>query len=176
MDFNELIVARRSVRDYRPEMPSDEAIRKVVDAGRLAPSAGNFQPWLFLVAKGDEAKEAIRSSYVAFNRTASAGVPVMVVVCGDHATSWKRKSDGKDFCDVDAAIATDHMTLMAAELGLGTCWICGFDREALAANLGLSGKLEPIAVLHLGYPAGDGADGGGVEKKRKPLDEVLRFI
>lgn len=174
MDFRELITARRSVRDYGPEMPSDDAILQVVDAGRMAPSAGNFQPWLFLVAKGDEAKDAIRSSYVSFNKTASAGVPVMIVVCGDHGVSWKRKSDGKDFCDVDAAIATDHMTLMAAELGLGTCWICGFDREALARSLGLADTLEPIAVLHLGHASRP--DGAGEGKKRKPLGEVLRFI
>ena len=74
---------------------------------------------------------------------------------------------------VDAAIAADHMTLMAAELGLGTCWICGFDRATLAGKLGLADNLEPVAVLHLGYPARDGEGG---EKKRKPLDEVLRFI
>jgi len=154
-------------------MPPDELIRKVVDAGRLAPSAGNFQPWLFLVAKGDGAKDSIRSSYIAFNKTASLDVPVMIVICGDHAASWKRKSDGKDFCDIDAAIAVDHMTLMAAELGLGSCWICGFDRATLAANLGLTDNLEPVAVLHLGYPLQDVRD---AEKRRKPLDEVLRFI
>ena len=54
------------------------------------------------------------------------------MACGDYGLSWRRSIDDKDHCDIDVAIAVDHMTLAAAEIGLGTCWVCAFDAENVA--------------------------------------------
>jgi nitroreductase len=95
------------------------------------------------------------------------------VLCGNHSESWKR-IDGKDHCDVDIAIAADHMTLAATDLGLGTCWICNFDREACAGALALPDHMEPIVILSIGYPA-DKADPERHGSKRKTLEAIVHF-
>ena len=75
--------------------------------------------------------------------------PVVIVACGDHSVSWKR-ADGKDHCDVDLAIAIEHMVL-ATDLGLGTCWVCAFDAQRCHEIPALPDNLE-YCLLPLGYP------------------------
>jgi nitroreductase len=96
-----------------------------------------------------------------------------IVVCTDHSRSWKR-SDGKDHADIDAAIATDHITLAAASIGLTTCWVCNFDKPKLAEVLNLPDHIEPVILLPLGYPD-DVADPGRHSSKRKTLDEMVVY-
>lgn len=97
--------------------------------------------------------------------------PVIIVICGDHSRSWRRP-DGKDHLDIDAGIAVDHMTLSAAELGLGTCWVCNFDSMLCHTILGLPSNIETIALLPLGYPA-DEVDVNRHDTKRKSIDEMV---
>lgn len=87
-----------------------------------------------------------------------------------HSQSWKRKSDGKDFADVDAAIAIDHLVLKATELGLGTCWICNFDVEMARKKLELPDHIEPIAIIPIGYTTSEAP-----VKKRKDLSELVHW-
>ena len=94
--------------------------------------------------------------------------PLIIVVCADHLQSWKRSYDGKDFAGIDVAIATDHMTLMATSLGLGTCWICHFNTKKCIELLNLPPNIEPIALLPVGYPKGEMP-----LKKRKKLNEIV---
>jgi len=167
MDFKSLIKARHSVRKYKPEVLSDELLNEVLDAGRIAPTAVNKQPFVFIVLTEKEKLDAI---YQAYPREWFATAPQVIVICGDHQASWKR-NDGKDHADIDVAIATDHMTLRAAELGLGTCWVCNFDVEKATKALNLPGHIEPAVLLPIGRPE-------EVEvppKKRKPLSDIVRF-
>ena len=97
----------------------------------------------------------------------------MIVICGDHSVSWKR-SDGKDHCDTDVAITTDHMTLQATELDLATCWICAFDPEKARTLLKLPDHLEPVVLLPVGYPL-DEFDPERHSEKRKPLSEIVNY-
>ncbi|NLI61622.1 MAG: nitroreductase, partial [Clostridiales bacterium] len=97
--------------------------------------------------------------------------PVIIVACGDHSQSWKR-GDGKDHCDIDVAIAIDHMTLAAAEEGLGTCWICAFDAELCHEILELPEDMEVIALLPIGYPQEE-SDEERHNRQRKPLDQIV---
>jgi Nitroreductase len=97
--------------------------------------------------------------------------PVYIIVCGDHNTAWKRKEDDKDHTDIDAAIAIDHMTLQAIELGLGTCWICNFYVEKCREFFQLPEHIEPIAILSLGYPSDDKIP----TKKRKSLNKIVHW-
>jgi len=166
MDFEELVRARRSVRAYAPRPVPADAIRSVLEAGQLAPSAANRQPWHFVV--GTE-PERLRKVYAAYPRDWFASAPAVIVVCVEPERAWKR-ADGKNFCDVDGAIAMDHMILRAAELGLGTCWIAAFDPAKLRDALELPAGVEPLVMTPLGYPADEPKP-----KERKPLEEIVHW-
>lgn len=95
--------------------------------------------------------------------------PAIIAVCGNHSKSWRR-ADGKNHCDIDAAIAIDHLTLAAAELGLGTCWVCAFNSMECSKVLGLSARVEVMALLPIGYPEeGAESDVNRHEAQRKKL-------
>ncbi len=167
MDFSSLILKRYSVRIYRNKPVEEEKLMSILEAGRLAPSAVNYQPWYFIVIRSEEEREKLNLLY---HRDWFKTAPVVIVVCADHSVSWKRSLDGKDFADVDAAIAIDHMTLQSADLGLGTCWVCNFNAKGCKKQLNLPSHVEPIALLPLGYP-----DDTPPVKKRKPLEEVVFY-
>lgn len=170
MTFLELAKKRYSVRNYLDKPVEKEKLMYVLEAGRVAPSAANFQPWHFIVFTGGEKKKRICTTY---NRPWFVHAPVIILICGDHDTSWKR-SDGKDHCDIDISIVADHMTLAAAEIGLGTCWVCNFDAKKTSEILCLPDHIEPIVFLSLGYP-GDAEDKGSRHKIRKKMDDLLHW-
>lgn len=148
MKFDDLITSRFSVRSYTSEKIDRSIVLDILEAARMAPSAANFQPWHFIVITE---KEDLNSIHEVYHRSWFKEAPVCIVVCADHSQSWKRKSDGKDFADVDAAITIDHLVLKATELGLGTCWICNFDVELARHKLELPVHIEPIAIIPIGY-------------------------
>jgi nitroreductase len=169
MDFHDLVKKRCSIRKYKEIPVEEEKLLAVLEAGRLAPSAVNLQPWHFIVAREPEMRRQVAATY---SKTWILTAPVIIVICGDHARSWRR-GDGKDFCDVDIAIATDHMTLAAAQAGLGTCWVCKFDAMKCHELLKLPSHIEPAVLLPLGYP-----DEEGNMKRhlsRRPLEEVVHW-
>ncbi len=168
MHFKELMKTRYSVREYHDNKIDHKLLKEVVNAGRLAPSAANKQPWKFIVVDDDELLNQIRTAYT---REWFQKAPGLIIIYGDHNSSWKRSYDSKDHCDVDAAIAIDHMTLMAAELGLGTCWVCHFDPKVVNQVIKPKEGWEPIALLTIGYPVELKAP----EKKRKNIDVVLSY-
>ena len=166
MSVLELMQRRSSVRSYQDRPVETEKLRQVLEAARVAPSACNNQPWRFVVVTDKALQTRISARWAAL-------APVIIVAVGDHGSSWRRR-DGKDHADIDVAIAVDHMTLMAAELGLGTCWVCAFDAAACAAALGLAGHEEAIALLPVGYPA-HASDPGRHATTRKPLDAITTW-
>ncbi|NOU61909.1 nitroreductase family protein [Marinifilum caeruleilacunae] len=168
MDLRTIIENRYSVRSYQTKEVEEEKLIKILEAGQLAPSAVNFQPWHFIVVREEENHQKVSEIY---HREWFKEAPVYIIICGDHQAAWKRKEDGKDHTDVDAAIAIDHMTLQATELGLGTCWICNFYVEKCREYFQLPEHIEPIAILSLGYPNDDKIPA----KKRKTLDEIVHW-
>jgi nitroreductase len=169
MDFVQLAKSRYSSRKYKQLSVEDDKLNFVLEAGRVAPSAANYQPWFFVVVRGENI-ENIRNCY---QREWFKTAPMCIIICSDHSKSWKR-SDGKDHGDIDAAIAADHMTLAATSIGLATCWVCNFNRPKLADVLNLPDYIEPVIILPLGYP-GDTADIERHASKRKVLDEIVIF-
>jgi nitroreductase len=168
MLFLELAKKRYSTRSYKEVPVEREKLEQVLETGRIAPSAGNRQPLYFVVATDDKVRKEVASTYRGqWIRQA----PAIIVVCGDHSTSWKR-GDGKDHCDIDAAIAADHMTLAAAELGLGTCWICAFDAKKCRKILQLPKNVEAIALLPIGYPDDQG-DPNRHQEQRKKMEDIV---
>jgi nitroreductase len=170
MSFLDLAKKRYSVRKYRDLPVEKEKLRQVLEAGRVAPSAANYQPLIFIVIQDNEMFKKIASTY---KRDWIQQAPVLIVICGDHGSSWRRP-DGKDHLDVDAAIAIDHMTLAATDLGLGTCWICMFDSMRCHEILNLPTHVETIALLPLGYPA-ESVDAARHDTKRKKFDEIVHW-
>jgi nitroreductase len=167
MDAMDAVKKRYSVRSYMDKEVEKEKLLQVLEAGRLAPSAVNFQPVHLIVITKEQEKRKI---YETYRRDWIKEAPVIIAVCGDHRTSWKR-NDGKDHCDIDAAIAVDHMTLAATDLGLGTCWVCAFDARRCHELLELPDNLEVEALLPLGYPKGERP----AAAKRKSLDEIVSW-
>lgn len=170
MDFLELAKKRISVRKFLDRPVEEDKLRLVLEAARLAPSAHNNQPYTYIVLRDRELRDkVIATSKFSWLKSA----PALMVACGDHNRSWRR-FDGKDHCDIDVAIATDHLTLQAAELGLGTCWVCLFDPLKCQEILGLPEHLEPVALIPIGYPARE-EENGGKPKKRLELSEIAHW-
>lgn len=171
MDFLELCEQRCSVRDYEEKAVEREKLEYILKAAQLAPSAVNFQPWQFLVVRDPENRVKMQESY---HRDWFKTAPCYIVICSDHSQGWKRKVDKKDFSDIDAAIAIEHICLAATSVGLGTCWVCNFDPEILRANFHIPTHLEPIAILPVGYPKNPN-QWKEIPKVRKPLTETVRW-
>lgn len=170
MTFLELAKKRYSSRSYKSVPVEDDKLKLVLEAGRVAPSAVNFQPLHFIVFRDEEAKKKVAETY---DRDWINEAPIIIAICGDHSKAWRRP-DGKGHCDIDAAIAADHMTLAAAELGLGTCWICNFNSRQLHKFLKLPPQIEVIVLLPLGYPADEG-DPERHSTKRKTMEEIVHW-
>ncbi|NLE01501.1 MAG: nitroreductase [Fibrobacter sp.] len=147
MNFLELAANRHSVRDYLDKPVEDALIMQILEAGRLAPSACNNQPWFFIVLKDIKSKRLLGAAY---NRNWFINAPVIIAICCDRSNSWHR-SDGKDYGDVDIAIAMDHITLAATDLGLGTCWIGAFKEHEARQALKLPAYVDPVAFTPVGY-------------------------
>lgn len=137
---------------------------------RLAPSAANKQPWKFVIVNEEPLLAEMKACY---QKPWINSATVVIAACGNHEVSWKRE-DGKDACDIDLAIAIDHLTLAATSKDLATCWICKFDSLRAAELLHLPENLEVIALIPIGYPD-DETDHERHERLRKPLDEIVGF-
>ncbi len=165
----ESINKRISIRKYTSEKPSKAILTEVLEAARQAPSAVNKQPWRFVVITNSEKLAAIQKSY---DRDWFATAPAVIAVVGDHRQSWHR-ADGKDHCDVDIAIASEHIMLQATELGLGTCWVCNFDLNVANAVVGVAEGEEVCVLIPIGYIA---PDAPLKEHQRKSFDEIVTFV
>ncbi len=165
MDFSELAAKRISVRSYLPDTVPDEALAKVLETARMAPSAANRQPWHVVVLRDGAARRAV---YAAYPRDWLLQAPVLLVVCVEPAAAWTRAEDGWNTAETDGAILMTHLALAAADLGLGTCWIAAFSPAKLRAALALPDGVVPYALTPLGRPADSGRP-----KQRKPRAEVV---
>ena len=154
MDFFETIRKRKSVRSFTSTPVPRDVLIKFLDAARLAPSAGNVQPWHFVIVrdKDKRAKIAKGCRYGKF----LAESPVVIVACGDRKASPRWHA-------IDTAIALEHLVLAATALGLGTCWIGSFNEKEIREMLKLPQNFEIVALVALGYP-------------RKKLDFLAKLL
>lgn len=165
MEFMELAQRRYSVRSYKPDPVEERKLQQVLEAARLAPTAANRQPLQFLVIRTAGREPELNRIY---SRPWFVQAPLVICACGIPAQAWVRQ-DGKNYSDVDAAIAMDHLVLAATALGLGTCWVAAFDPAAARQVLALPAGTEPVAFTPLGYAK----DQPG-SKKRKPINELVK--
>jgi nitroreductase len=165
--FLELAEARRSVRAYKAEAVPEDLLQQVLEAGRLAPSACNKQPWRFIVVREEVNRRALGAAYA---REWFWKAPVVLAVCILPQEAWVRAYDGQNYAMVDGALAMDHMTLAAAEAGLGTCWIGAFDPAAVHDILGLPDGVQVVGMTPLGFPD---VEPNPRARSRRPLGETV---
>ena len=151
MDFLQFARDRRySVREFKAQPVEKEKLELILEAGRIAPTACNYQPQRIMVIDEPAAYEKLKQCTPChFN------APVVLMICYDKTTVWKNKINGTVGGDVDARIVTTHMMLQAAALGLGATWVGAFKLEKLREAFNLPDFLVPVALLPIGYPADD---------------------
>lgn len=141
MDVFDAIQLRKSVRAYEDRNIPDEILMKILEAGRLSPSAMNLQPWHFIVVKDAEKRKALSAGrYAKF----LAEAPVAIVGCADKKRSEK-------WCVIDTTIALQTMVLAATAEGLGTCWVGSFDEDKVKALLKIPDNFIVVAIIAMGY-------------------------
>ena len=191
---------RRSVRHYRSDPIPEAVLLELLEALRLAPSGCNAQPWRFVVVREEATKARVAEACAfAWRRTGDVGIqrwiadaPVVVVACGFEAQAgaiYLRggeaviafDSEGAEEArrlgaryqsslDNDLAIALDHLSLAAAAVGLGTCWIGGLNEPKLKEALGIPADVRAPLAMTLGYPA-EWPD----PRPRKQLSEIVCY-
>ncbi len=159
MDFLEICKNRYSVRKFSERAVEDEKLAKILEAGRLAPTAKNSQSQRIFVLKSEAALQKIyEATPMAFH------APIVLVVCYEKSASYKNTSEtvyvdseygAYDCGEVDAAIVTSAMMFEATDLGLGTLWARGFDSAKIMQALNLDESLHLVCLLDIGYPAED---------------------
>ncbi len=171
MDLWDAIDRRHSVRRFGPGEVSAKTITRILEAAVRAPSAGNRQPWHFIVVSDSELKQAL--AIAAHGQGFLADAPVVIVICADPERSASRFGErGRElYCLQDTAAATEHILLAATAFGLGTCWVGAFDEQEAARALNLPNHLRPVAMVPIGHPLG----GDGTGTARRPLSEVTSF-
>jgi len=164
MNVHDAIRSRYSVRAYQDRPVEQDKLLAVLEAARLAPSGSNRQPWKFVVVRDAQTRQALMAACGGQKFVGQAPVVIAAVgIMPDRVMKCQVPGD-----PVDVAIAIDHMTLAAVELGLGTCWVGAFDQDAVRQALGIPDSAKVIEVLALGYPADTPRP-----KARKAMDEVV---
>lgn len=153
MDVLEAIKSRRSIRSYKRNDISEKDVRRLINAARQAPSAGNIQPWEFVIVKDPERKQQL--SVAALNQTFISQAPVVIVVCANETRSKLGYGNRgvSLYCIQDTAAAIENLLLAAHALGLGACWVGAFREEIARAVLNTPAHVRPIAIIPIGYPS-----------------------
>ena len=167
MTFIELAADRYSVRRFSPADIEPEKLARVLEAGRIAPTAHNEQPQRIKIITGaDELAKVDECTTCRYN------APTVLLICYDKTVCWKRPFDSALSGEVDASIVTTHLMLAAHELGLGTCWVMYFNPAKTAELFALPENIIPAAMLPIGYPAENAAP-SQLHSKRLDIEDLL---
>lgn len=166
MNFLDLVKKRYSVRAYLPTEVELDKIDLILQAVRLAPSAANRQPFRLILIHTRGREDELRQIY---DKDWFVQAPLIICACGVESESWKR-DDGRTTTEIDVAIVMDHLTLAAASLGLGTCWIGAFNHDAARKILRIPDFAVPALFSPLGYP-----NDQPKTKERKQVGDLVRY-
>jgi len=170
MDVLEAINGRRSVRAFKSDDVPSEIVEKLIDAARRAPSAGNIQPWEFVVVRESRIKRGLAEA--ALHQSFIEEAPVVVVICANESRSFQGYGDrGRDlYCIQDTAAATQNLLLYAYSVGLGTCWVGAFKEDEARKVLKTPDGIRPVAIIPIGYP-GEASSA----RSRRPMDLFVHY-
>lgn len=171
MEYYELIKERFSVRSYKGCAIEDDKLKRILQAGRLSPTACNRQPQKVFVIRSKEGMDAIASTC-----RFTFGAPVVLVIGYDKDRAWKNKlmppyTSG----ETDAAIVATHMMLAAHNEGLGSCWVGYFDAERVREALGLPENIVVTSMLTLGYIS-DNAEPLDMHSDYRDFDDTIQYM
>jgi len=196
LDVLDAIRKRRSIRNYKPDQIPREVMDKLLEALRLAPSGGNRQPYKFIIVQDGETRRKLATA-CRWNPGRPNGhdfiaeAPLVIVACGSATRAITRYyKDGKVFLTfgtkpeeidkdpieydntmpIDLAIALDHLTLVAAAEGLGTCWVAGLDELEVKKLLSIPDDMRVPIVMPVGYPVS-----WPEPRPRKPLERIVCY-
>jgi nitroreductase len=164
----EAITRRRSIRAFKSQDVPKDIVKKLLEAGRWAPSAGNIQPWEFIVVRKPGVKRRLVEAALgqAFIEEAS----LVIVVCANEDRSAEGYGvRGRSlYCIQDTSAAVQNILLAAYSLGLGTCWIGAFNEDEAREVLRIPAGIRPVVIIPVGYPAESPAP-----RNRRPLSQVV---
>jgi nitroreductase len=151
MDVMEAINDRRSIRRFKGTDIEDTMLMTILEAGNLAPSAGNLQPRDFIVVKEQMIKEKL--AIAALGQGFVEEAPLVIVVCANLERVSPYGDRGIElYCIQDAAASIQNMLLAIHALGLGCCWIGAFNEEVVTKILEIPDDVRPVAILPIGFP------------------------
>jgi nitroreductase len=168
MNLLEIIKNRRSIRVFKKQDIPPDIIEKLLEAARWAPSAGNVQPWAFVVVSSQKMKQSL--SMAAFGQKTLEEASVVIVVCADEKLAEQSYGvRGKSlFCLQDTAAAIQNILLTAYSLGLGSCWIGAFKEDEIKKAIKAPKEMRPIAMIPIGYP-----NEAPSARSRRPVSEIM---
>jgi nitroreductase len=171
MDIFEVIEKRRSMRRFKHEPVATEHLRRILEAGRLAPSGGNRQPWYFIV-RDLETKAVSASSKAERNQKILMEADTIIVLVSNQELEKEHRSpficSERSWYRQDPMLAGEHMVLAATALGYGTCWIAGFNDSEVKRILKVPENLAVIALIPIGVP-----DEAPPPRKLKAFKEIF---
>jgi nitroreductase len=151
MDFNELLKKRRSIRNYLTNLEvSIEKIIKIIEAGMLAPSIGDLQPWQFIVIKDREKIEKLAE--YSFQEWVLSANTIVAIIGDKNIVKLTYEDRACENLNQTIGACIENMLLKATELGLGSCWVTIFDVEKVNELLKIPKNKECLAFITLGYP------------------------
>lgn len=169
MDFFNLIKNRYSCRNFSEKEIEKEKIIKILECGKIAPTACNMQPQRILVLNEKNSLEKLSSVANIYN------APLALVICGDKNSVWTRPFDKKNTLDIDTSIVTTYMMSEAHSLGIKSVWICFFDPSQIKTILNIPNNLEVISILALGYSDEKTPSSDRYSQKRLSLNKTTFF-
>ena len=162
MSLLDVIVSRRSIRNYKAEEVPQEIVERILEAGRYAPSADNEQPWHFIVVTELEIKDKLsKGRWNSFIRDSA----FTVVGCAYAGSAYSRK-----WSTIDTTIALQNMVIAAWSLGIGSCWVGDFEEAEVKRILHVPKDWRIISLISFGYP-----DETPSKSTRKPLKEIASY-
>ena len=168
MEFDRVIRDRSATRSFSSKSVGDELINKVVDAGRIAPTAKNLQPIKIYVVKSEDGLSKIdMASRCRYN------APVVLVVCGDRDNAFRR-GDHSTYV-IDSCIVATHMMLEATNLGIDNIWVDLFDENILVEEFSIPENLVPICIMPIGY-RNDDCPVSQNHNVRKNIGDIVEYV
>lgn len=158
MDTFTCIRTRREIRDYLDKPIPDESLQRILEAGRLAPSSKNSQPWRFIVVRDRTTLKKISELTPTGAHIAKAALAIAILM------------DAAKLPEIDGARAVQNMVLVAWDMGIGSCWVTNFYEDGVKDLLGAPQRMKLVTVMPFGYPIEPKARR---KKIRKPLNEIV---
>ena len=168
--FMRILESRYSCHAFSKYPVSETKLQMILDAGRMAPSAGNCQPTRIWVVKSEEALARLHTVHPCY------GAPVVLVVGCRNEEAWVRESDGVIAAKTDAAIVLTHMMLTATDAGLANMWIWDFDPAKIREAFPEIREHGVYGLLAIGHPAAGQGKPTELHDQRKPIEDLVKEL